>query len=64
MGEPTEVERALAWLVDNSDGVVGLKADGSVMPWSDVLACYLPWWSGSSADHEFSATSEETTDDA
>lgn len=49
---PTDIERALAWLIEHSDGVVGLKMDGSLMSWSDVLACYLPWWSASFADKE------------
>ena len=44
-GGPTDIEKGLAWLIDNSEGVVGLRLDGQVMPWTDVLAAYLPWWS-------------------
>lgn len=49
---PTEVEKAFAWLVDHSDGVVGLRADGAMMPWEEVLNKYVPYWSGGYADHE------------
>ena len=32
----------LAWLLDNSDGVVGLKLDGEMMRWEDVVRRYMP----------------------
>lgn len=32
----------LAWLVENSDGVVGLNLDGSMMPWAQVFKLYAP----------------------
>lgn len=50
--EPTDIEKALAWLIDHSEGVVGLRADGEVMPWNEVVHRYLPWWSGEFADKE------------
>lgn len=49
---PTQIEKAFAWLVDHSDGVVGLNINGSVMPWEEVLHKYVPYWSGGFADHE------------
>lgn len=49
---PTDIEKAFAWLVDNSDGVVGLKADGTLTPWAKVLDLYVPWWSARFADKE------------
>jgi hypothetical protein len=32
------------WLMDNSDGVSGLRLDGKVMPWAEVRSLYLPTW--------------------
>lgn len=49
---PTPIEKALAWLIDHSDGVVGLKADGTLMPWEEVLHLYIPWWSAEFSDKE------------
>lgn len=42
MTEPSDIEKALAWLIDNSEGVKGLRLDGEVMPWDEVLALYVP----------------------
>lgn len=52
MNKPSDAEQALAWLIDNSHGVVGLKMDGSVMPWDEVLALYVPYWSAEGSDKE------------
>lgn len=38
---PVGLGEALAWLMANSDGVVGLKLDGTVMPWPEVQKLYL-----------------------
>jgi hypothetical protein len=39
----TEEQAAeLDWLMANSDGVAGLRADGTVMPWDEVQRLYLP----------------------
>lgn len=43
----SEVDRFLGqldWLMENSEGVVGLRMDGGVMPWSEVRKLYLPAW--------------------
>lgn len=32
----------LDWLMENSEGVVGLRLDGGVMPWAEVREKYLP----------------------
>jgi hypothetical protein len=43
-----EVERArtkleqVKWLMENSDGVTGLRNDGSVMEWPTVVRMYVP----------------------
>ena len=38
----TDAIAQLEWLVQNSDGIVGLQADGGVMPWPEVLKLYAP----------------------
>ncbi len=32
----------LDWMMDHSEGVVGLNADGTVMPWEKVRELYMP----------------------
>jgi hypothetical protein len=32
----------LRWLMTNSEGVVGLNLDGTVMPWAEVRRLYAP----------------------
>lgn len=34
----------LTWVIRNSEGVRGLRADGEVMPWEEVLRLYAPSW--------------------
>ena len=45
MSEPSQtadLEAQFRWLIDNSDGVVGLRLDGGMMPWREVVKLYLP----------------------
>jgi hypothetical protein len=47
MDELTAHKAALAeigWLMDNSDGVKGLRFDEAVMPWLEVRRLYMPTW--------------------
>lgn len=42
---PKQLEAAaqeVRWLSSNSDGVTGLRLDGGVMPWPEVLDLYAP----------------------
>ncbi|MDE2107000.1 MAG: hypothetical protein KGL39_57870, partial [Patescibacteria group bacterium] len=39
-----KVSDRLAWLVENTDGIIGLKHNGQVMSWSEVIAKYLPFY--------------------
>lgn len=52
---PSDIERALAWLIDNSVGVVGLKLDGFLMEWDEVVRLYLPWWSAEGVERRVPA---------
>jgi hypothetical protein len=51
----SDIEQALAWLIDNSDGVAGLRLDGEVMPWDEVVRLYLPWWSAEGVERRLPA---------
>ena len=44
MGDATDADplEEFEWLINNSEGVQGLKLDGTVMPWREVLDLYLP----------------------
>ena len=32
----------IKWLIENSDGVVGLRLNGKMMDWEEVISKYLP----------------------
>jgi len=38
------VVEQLVWVVQNSDGVAGLRVDDSVMSWHEVVQLYVPAW--------------------
>jgi hypothetical protein len=40
------------WLIDNSEGVVGLRLNGAVMPWSDVVQLYMPHFTSTTQEGE------------
>jgi hypothetical protein len=46
-----EVLAELRWLIDNTDGVVGLKESGGTMPWAQVLALYMPTFRSQQLGH-------------